>query len=103
MIGNPINSCSKVGRHCIINTNACVDHDNCISDFVHVAPGAILAGGVNIEARTWIGAGAVIKDHINICSDCMIGAGATVIKDIMDSGVYAGIPARRLLNSHHHF
>ncbi|MCS7301293.1 MAG: hypothetical protein NZ556_07050, partial [Fimbriimonadales bacterium] len=36
---------ARIGRHCIVNTAASVDHDCTIADFVHVAPGARLAGG----------------------------------------------------------
>lgn len=33
---------------------------------------------------------------VNICDHVVIGAGAVVTKDITESGVYAGSPARRL-------
>ena len=36
-----INSSAKIGKHCIINTGAIIEHDNIIEDFVHISPNAI--------------------------------------------------------------
>jgi sugar O-acyltransferase, sialic acid O-acetyltransferase neuD family len=90
-----INSGTYVGRHCIINSTAVVEHDNHLSDFVHISVGAKVAGTVDIGLRTWIGIGACINNNLSICSDCMIGAGAVVIKSIEESGIYIGVPARK--------
>jgi len=82
-----------IGCHCIINSGAIVEHDNVLSDFVHISPGAMLGGTVTIGADTHVGIGAVIKNNIAICSGCVIGAGAVVVKNITESGVYVGVPA----------
>lgn len=42
-----------------------------------------------------IGSNATILP-VNICDNVVIGAGAVVTKDIVEAGVYAGNPARRL-------
>lgn len=88
-----INSGSHIGKQCIINTAAVVEHDNIIEDFVHVSVGAKLAGTVHIGRKTWIGIGATVSNNISICSDCMIGAGTVVIHNIYTIGTYVGIPA----------
>lgn len=92
--GAVINPGTVIGKGCIINTCASVDHDCIISDFVHVAVGAHIAGTVQIGARTWIGAGATVSNNISICNDCMIGAGAVVIRDIYAPGTYVGVPVK---------
>lgn len=91
-----INAGAKIGRHCIINSSAVVEHDNRISDFVHVSVGAKLAGTVKIGRGTWIGIGASVSNNINICGNCTIGAGAVVIKDIGKAGTYVGVPVKRI-------
>src|SRR3990167_3975268 len=40
---------SKIGSNAIINTSASIDHDCILGSHVHIAPGAILSGGVQIE------------------------------------------------------
>lgn len=51
---------TSIGKHCIINAGACVDHDAVIEDFVHIAPNAYIGGGAIIRKGALIGAGAVI-------------------------------------------
>lgn len=96
MAGAVINPDAKIGKGCIVNTCASVDHDCILEDYVHVSVGAHLAGAVTVGENTWIGIGAVVKNNINICSDSMIGAGAVVVKDITETGTYIGIPAKRM-------
>lgn len=96
MAGVVINSATQIGKGCIINTAATVDHDNRIADFVHVSPGAHLAGMVEIGKKTWIGIGSIISNNLTITGNCKIGAGAVVVKDISESGTYVGVPARSI-------
>ena len=91
-----INADTKIGKGCIINTAATIDHDGNIADFVHLSPGVHIAGTVNIGANTWVATGASIINNLDICDDCIIGAGAVVVKDIKEQGTYLGVPARRI-------
>lgn len=91
-----INSSAKIGKHCIVNTAAIVEHDNVLEDYVHISPNATLAGIVTVGKSTHIGAGACTKQVLNIAPDCTIGAGTVIVKDITESGVYVGTPARRI-------
>lgn len=97
MAGAIINCCTRIGKGCIINTCATIDHDNIIEDYVHISPGANLAGTVRVGKRTWIGIGGVVSNNVSIVSDCKVGAGAVVVKDISEAGTYAGVPVRRLI------
>ncbi|PAE38163.1 acetyltransferase [Bacillus sp. 7884-1] len=92
-----INCCSIIGNGCIINTGVTIDHDNFIDDYVHISPGANLAGTVKIGKGTWIGIGSIIINNITIYSGIKVGAGAVVVKDITDTGIYVGVPARRVI------
>lgn len=91
-----INSCAKIGRHCIINTGAIVEHDNILSDYVHLSPNVALAGMVSVGKSTHIGTGACTKQVVNIASNCIIGAGSVIVRDINESGTYIGVPARKI-------
>ncbi|MGD6961102.1 acetyltransferase [Fictibacillus phosphorivorans] len=96
MAGAVVNCCTKIGKGCIINTGSTIDHDNCIEDFVHISPGAHLAGTVKVGRGSWLGIGSIVSNNINIPNGCKIGAGAVVVKNITQSGVYVGTPAKRL-------
>lgn len=89
-----IQSGSAIGQHCIINTKASIDHDCIIEDFVHISPGAILCGNVQIGELSWIGAGSVIIQGIKIGKNVMIGAGSVIIRDVPDNAVVVGNPGK---------
>lgn len=90
-----INSSAKIGKHCIINTGAIVEHDNILENYVHISPNASLAGNVKVGKMTHIGIGACVKNNLYITNDCIVGAGSTVVKNIKESGTYVGVPARK--------
>mgnify|MGYP003643344906 CR=1 FL=1 len=85
---------TKIGKHCIINTAASIDHDCVLGDFTFIGPNATLCGGVEIGEGTFIGAGTVILPYIKIGKDCMIGAGSVVTKDMPDNITAYGNPAK---------
>lgn len=91
-----VNNHSRIGDYCIINSSAVVEHDVVLGSNVHIAPGAIVCGEVTISDNVFIGAGAVINNGIKICENVIIGSGSVVSNAIIDSGVYVGIPARRI-------
>lgn len=92
-----INSQSIIGKHCIINTGAIVEHNNEIGDYSHISVGARLGGTVIIGKEVWVGIGSTIRNNNFICDKCIIGAGAVVVKSIVESGTYIGVPAIRKL------
>ncbi|SER69708.1 sugar O-acyltransferase, sialic acid O-acetyltransferase NeuD family [Gracilibacillus ureilyticus] len=96
MAGVIVNCCTRIEKGCIINTGSTIDHDNWIEEFVHISPGANLAGSVKVGKSSWLGIGGVVSNNIKITNDCKIGAGAVVVKDINDPGTYVGVPARRV-------
>lgn len=91
-----VNPSAKIGKHCIINTGAIVEHDNILEDYVHLSPNVTLAGIVKVGKSTHIGAGSCTKQVLNIASNCVIGAGSVIVKDITESGTYVGVPARKI-------
>lgn len=85
LVNATINTDSEIGKHCIVNTGAIVDHDVLLNDFVHVAPNATLCGHVEVGKSSLIGAGSVITPSVKIGSNVIIGAGRTVTKDVPDN------------------
>jgi acetyltransferase EpsM len=92
--GSVIQIGTKIGKHCIVNTAASIDHDCILEDFTFVGPNATLCGGVEIGEGSFIGAGAVILPRIKIGKNCMIGAGSVVTKDIPEGWTVYGNPAK---------
>lgn len=80
----------------IVNHSAVIDHDCVIGEYSHIAPNATLGGGVKIGNRVLIGSGSVVMPGLKITDNVVVGAGAVVTKSIYSSGVYVGIPAKKI-------
>lgn len=78
--GAIINSEAKIGKGCIINTMSLVEHDCIVGDFVHLAVGAILCGGVFIGKSAFVGANATVLQGISVPENTTIPAGIVVRK-----------------------
>jgi sugar O-acyltransferase (sialic acid O-acetyltransferase NeuD family) len=94
MAGAIIQAEARIGRQCIINTNASVDHEDVLEEGSEIAPGATLCGSVKIGVNAWICAGAVVKPFVTVGADAVVGAGAVVIRDVPAGVTVAGIPAK---------
>lgn len=84
---------SWVGKFCLINTRASIDHDCVMHDFSSVAPGATTGGGVKIGYRAAVSLGAVIKEKIIIGDNSIVGANSFLNKDLGSNLVAIGSPA----------
>jgi sugar O-acyltransferase (sialic acid O-acetyltransferase NeuD family) len=84
---------ASIGKLCIVNNGAQIDHETQLENGVHLAPGSILCGCVTVQENAFIGAGAVVLPRINIGRNSIVGAGAVVTRDVPDGAVVAGNPA----------
>jgi UDP-perosamine 4-acetyltransferase len=81
MAGAVLQPGATLGRNVIINTRASIDHDCRIGADVHIAPGAVLCGGVQVGDGGFVGAGAVLIQNVQLGPGVIVGAGATVVRD----------------------
>jgi sugar O-acyltransferase (sialic acid O-acetyltransferase NeuD family) len=91
-----INTNAKIGDHAIINRFNSVGHDVEIKNYLSMMPGSILSGNNIIGESFYIGTNSCTKEKINICDNVTIGLNSGVVKDIRESGVYVGTPARKI-------
>ncbi len=87
---------SKVGKLCIINTNASIDHDCLMQDYSSLAPGVVTGGDVIIGKRTSISIGATIRNKIKIGNDTVVGANSYVNKELLSNIIAYGAPAKKI-------
>lgn len=89
-----VNNGVSIKRGAIINTSATVEHDCIINAFSHIAPGAVLCGGVKIGENTHIGAKTVVKQYVEVGTNSIIGMGSNVLCDIGDFTLAYGNPCK---------
>lgn len=73
-----------------------IAHNNVIGENTVFAVGSITNGSVTIGKNCWISSGSLIRNGVSICDNVVVGLGAVVVKDITESGIYVGNPARYL-------
>jgi acetyltransferase-like isoleucine patch superfamily enzyme len=104
----------SAGKKCTMNTNAYLQGEITLGNFVRIAPDAkiiamnhgfddldkpiceqpITSKGIKIGDDVWVGAGATILDGVTIGDHCVIAAGAIVTKDVPDNAIVGGNPAK---------
>lgn len=86
----------KIGKHVIINLDCTVGHDVIIEDYVTVYPSVNISGNVKIGEQSELGTGTQIIQGKKLIEGTILGAGAVVTKDTEESGIYVGVPARKV-------
>ena len=85
---------SRVAENVLVGPMVCVNHECVVDAHCHLAPGAMLLGGVHVGEATTIGAHAVILPRLLVGCHCVVGAGAVVTHDVPDGSRVVGVPAR---------
>jgi sugar O-acyltransferase (sialic acid O-acetyltransferase NeuD family) len=89
MAGAIVQYGARIGKNTIVNTRAVIEHDCCINDHCHIAPGAVLCGGVVLGHEVHIGAGAIVLQNKVIGNGAIIAAGAVVTRDVLDGACWS--------------
>ena len=86
----------SIGNHCHFNLNSTIGHDSIIGNFVTFSPGVNISGSCKIGNNVFFGTNSSVKNGISICDNVVVGMNSAVIENITESGIYAGVPARRI-------
>lgn len=91
-----VNANAKIGTNVILNTGCIVEHDSSVGDSTHVSTGAILNGNCHVGKDCFIASGTIMMHGLTVTDRVMVGVGSTVSKNIDESGIYIGSPARKI-------
>ncbi|MFH1059301.1 MAG: NeuD/PglB/VioB family sugar acetyltransferase [Pseudomonadota bacterium] len=92
--GVAVHSGAVVGAQVIALANSVINHDDLIGDYVCIASGVSLSGGVAVGPRAYVGSGATVRGNLGIGEGALVGMGAVVVADVEPFAVVAGNPAR---------
>jgi len=90
--GNNITVNIDIGKHVIINLDCTIGHDVVLDDFVTLYPSVNVSGMTHIGTLSEMGTGSAIIQGVKIANNVIVGAGGVVIKDIVEQGIYTGVP-----------
>lgn len=88
----------KIGKHALLNRGNHIGHDCKIGDYFSAMPGAIVSGNVTISDLVYMGNNSTIREKLSITEMTTIGMNCAVAKDINESGIYIGVPAKKINN-----
>jgi sugar O-acyltransferase (sialic acid O-acetyltransferase NeuD family) len=87
----------NIGRHSHLNLKTTIGHDCDINDYFTSAPNASISGNCKIGKHVYFGTASMIKQGLSIADYVTIGMGAVVTKNISNSGIFIGNPAKELI------
>lgn len=79
-----------------LNLSTTIGHDVVTSEYFTTAPGVHINGNNKIGSEVYFGSNASTVENIKIVDKVTVGAGACVTKDIVESGTYVGLPAKKM-------
>jgi sugar O-acyltransferase (sialic acid O-acetyltransferase NeuD family) len=91
-----IDAHSIVDHNTVLNIACTIAHDTTVGRHCFLSPRVAIAGFVNVQEQSILGINSTVIDNITIAPRTQIGAGTIVIRNILESGVYVGNPARRI-------
>lgn len=86
----------KLGKHSLINRGNQIGHDCVIGDYFSMMPNAVVSGNVEISDCCWLSTNSSIREKIKITNNVTIGLGGVVVKNILESGTYVGVPVKKI-------
>jgi sugar O-acyltransferase (sialic acid O-acetyltransferase NeuD family) len=84
----------SIGQNCIVNKRANFGHGCTVSSFCSIGPYAIVSADVEMGENCYVGMGAIILPKVKIGNNAIVSAGAVVTKNVAESAVVSGVPAR---------
>lgn len=85
-----------IGNNCDLGPNViCVTGSHDIGG-VERRAGKGFNGIISVGNATWIGTRTILLPNIRIGNGSIVGAASVVTKDVLDNGVYAGNPAKKI-------
>jgi len=61
-----VNAAARVGKNCIINTKALIEHDSIVGDNCHISTAGVVNGGVKVSDESFYGSNATSKEGVEV-------------------------------------
>ena len=90
MAGAIVQAQSHIGMLSVVNTGAISEHDCSVGEHGHIAPGAILCGGVQAGSGVFVGCGAVVLENLRLEANSTIAAGVTLRRNLLRKEIFYG-------------
>jgi UDP-3-O-[3-hydroxymyristoyl] glucosamine N-acyltransferase len=73
-----------------------IAHNVTIGRNCELTAGTVIGGSTTIGNSTWTGLNSTLKNGIRVGSHVIVASGASVIRDVPNGDIVAGVPARSI-------
>ena len=95
LLGSKVMPLTEIEDYVMISMSVNVAHHSILRKGTFLSTGCNFGASIIAEENTYCGIGSTIMTGLHrLGKDCLIGAGAVVTKDVPDSAVMAGVPAK---------
>ena len=98
--GSVVNFGTIIKKHCLINTNSSIDHENYFESFSSSGPSVTTGGNVKVFKGSHLGISSTIKQGIIIGKNTIIGGQTFINKNCDSNSMYFGIPGKKVGSRH---
>jgi UDP-3-O-[3-hydroxymyristoyl] glucosamine N-acyltransferase len=107
-IGNNVEICSNssiargslsdtiIGDGTKLDALVHVAHNVVIGKNCELTAGTIIGGSTSVGNMCWTGLNCTLKDNIKVGNNVIVASGASVIRDVQDQDIVAGVPAKSI-------
>lgn len=107
-IGNNVEICSNssvargslsdtlIGDGTKLDALVHVAHNVVIGKNCELTAGTIIGGSTTLGNMCWTGLNCTLKDNIKLGNNVIVASGASVIRDVQDQDIVAGVPAKSI-------
>jgi UDP-3-O-[3-hydroxymyristoyl] glucosamine N-acyltransferase len=85
-----------IDANCLLYNGCILAHDSQVEKGCIFSPSVNIAGFCKIGPLVNLGIGTTVSDSISITEKVQTGAGTVVVQPITESGLYVGVPAKKI-------
>tara|TARA_B110000114_G_C15067695_1_gene388212 strand:+ start:1212 stop:1799 length:588 start_codon:yes stop_codon:yes gene_type:complete len=95
MPGVILNNNVEIFSHCIINSGSIIEHDSKVGFNSFIGPGSVVAGNCTVADNVTINSSVTLAPNVIINDNIIVGASSFVKNNLIISGTYFGVPAKK--------
>ena len=87
---------TKIGEGTKLDALVHIAHNVSVGKNCELTAGTIIGGSTTVGDSSWTGLNSTIKNGIKVGKNVIVASGASVIHDVTDGDIVAGVPARSI-------